>query len=135
MSGEFPKIGPWIPVLIAIIVKRKNDILNFVTKATFQAIDVVLDIVVHLTVVVRFYLKHKLIKWSDGKCLKNMCSRIFIWNFEKKFYNINFKTMRVIWLLYFGVICSEYTENNPNKTKEDLDLGSTDMSRKIKNIS
>ena len=135
MSGEFPKIGPWIPVLIAIIVKRKNDILNFVTKATFQAIDVVLDIVVHLTVVVRFYLKHKLIKWSDGKCLKNMCSRIFIWNFEKKFYNINFKTMRVIWLLYFGVICSENTENNPNKTKEDLDLGSTDMSRKIKNIS
>ena len=44
--------------------------------------------------------------------------------------------MRVIWLLYFGVICSDNTENNPaNKTKEDLDLGSTDISRKIKNIS
>ena len=91
MSGEIPKIGPWIPVLIAIIVKRKNDILNFVTQTTFQAIDVVLDIVVHLTVVVRFYLKHKLIKWSVRKCLKNMCSRIFIWNFEnKKFYNTKF---------------------------------------------
>ena len=137
MFGEYPEIGPWIPVLIAIIVKRKNDIFNFVTQATFQAIDVVLDIVVHLTVVVRFYLKHKLTKWSVGKCLKNMCSRIFIWNFEKKnLQHQNFKAMRVIWLLYFGVSCSENTENSQeNKTEEDLDLGSTDKNRKIKNIS
>ena len=44
--------------------------------------------------------------------------------------------MRVIWLLYFGVSCSENTENSQeNKTEEDLDLGSTDKNRKIKNIS
>ena len=41
--------------------------------------------------------------------------------------------MKVIWLLYFGVSWSENTENSPeNKTEEELDLGSTDMSRKIK---
>ena len=53
-------MAEWIPVLITIIVKRENDIFNFVTQATFQAINVVLDIVVHLTVIVRVYLKHKL---------------------------------------------------------------------------
>ena len=66
MFGEYPEIGSWIPVLIAIIVKRKNNIFNFVTQATFQAINVVLDIVVHLTVVVRCYLKHKLNEWPIG---------------------------------------------------------------------
>ena len=58
-----------------------------------------------------------------------MCSRIFKRNFEKKLQTLKFfkakMRMRVVWLLFLGVNCSE---NIPgNKTEEELDEGSTEM--------